>query len=124
MKQKEFECWTKNILVRVEDLLLNIKKREYCPQDDMDRLIQFKRASLIRSRTPEDVCLDWFTKHFTSIEMLANKELKPTYYNIMEKIGDAIAYLVLLGALLIEQLDDIPQKEKEVIIHDNDGEPD
>ncbi len=102
MNFKTFESFKEALLKRVEQNL-QIKGREYSPTGE-DRLIQFKRGGRIRNRKPEDVALDWFTKHLTSIEDLINGSLEPTWGLLMEKFGDAIAYLVLTAALIAEKM--------------------
>jgi hypothetical protein len=83
---------------KIRDLLAR-KKHEYA--SDEDCLRNFRNAAKIDGKTMAEVCKGYMLKHWTSIadiiEGRASKDLAD------EKIGDAIAYLILLDAILQEE---------------------
>jgi hypothetical protein len=93
-----------NILLecQLEDIrmVLGVKANEYA---SADRLHNFKETARQFGGTPAQACWGFMLKHLTSIGDMA-KGLKPvTSEALNEKIGDALNYLILLKAVLIEQ---------------------
>lgn len=69
---------------------------------DSDLLVNFKTASALLHTTPEQALTGMLAKHVVSIfDMVGTQQ---TYSSLQwdEKITDAVNYLILLRALLIE----------------------
>ncbi len=94
---------------------LSVKGNEYAGSEE-DRLINFKDGAETSGETPAQVCFGYMLKHFVSIKHIAcrgdariltvskmGREI--LCHLIDEKIGDLIAYSVLLEALLTEQME-------------------
>jgi hypothetical protein len=84
--------------------VLGSKANEYARGD---RLSNFKKAALALSSTPEEVCLNFWFKHVISIvdlvqDLRNNKIATEAMWN--EKILDAVNYLVLLKALVVDRV--------------------
>ena len=81
--------------------VLAAKAGEYAAPDD--RLHNFKRAARMLGRTPAQACLGFLAKHLASVfDVVDGRTQTPAL--IDEKVGDAINYLILLEALLTEDL--------------------
>lgn len=78
------------------------KAAEYAAGDD--RLYNFKRAAEIGRTEPEKALWGMLLKHLVSIIDMVEGRTLPAEYLIDEKIGDAIAYLCLLEAVLREKI--------------------
>lgn len=82
--------------------LLSRKAREYARED---RLSNFKKAAALMGGRPERACFGFLAKHLVSLADLVG-DLEGGIDTPLpmwdEKIGDAVAYLVLLEALLVE----------------------
>ena len=81
------------------------KSKEYATKTD--RLHNFNMAAAILQKTREEALLGMATKHVVSIfDIVHNFGLgkNPTIEAIEEKIGDAINYLILLEAMLKEDV--------------------
>lgn len=90
--------------------ILASKAKEYARGD---RLHNFKRAGAFMFRSPEAVCFGFAMKHFTSIaDMVDDVEQGeyPSREMAAEKLGDAINYLILLEAILMETIPATPKK--------------
>ena len=83
--------------------VLGNKAKEYAQED---RLHNFKVAARVNGCTPAQANWGMASKHLVSVIDLVAGRLKPTSYLINEKIGDMINYLILLEALLIEEVED------------------
>lgn len=81
--------------------VLGVKAGEYASQTD--RMHNFNRAAELLRTTPHDACLGFLGKHLVSIIDLTKRHDPVGLAIIDEKIGDAINYLILLEALLIER---------------------
>lgn len=79
---------------------LTAKAGEYAVAND--RLSNFRRAASIQQIPPAQVALNFFMKHFVSVQDMV--EAKRSYTRAMwdEKLGDMINYLVLLEAITYE----------------------
>lgn len=86
---------------------LSSKAEEYAR--DEDRLSNFKQGAVPLKQTPEKYLVNLWMKHVISICDFTNDLEKHGRLASMhmwnEKIGDAMNYLVLLEALLIERMD-------------------
>ena len=88
--------------------VLECKSKEYATS--RDKLHNFKRSAAITGETPAQVCVGFFVKHMTSILDLVDAEARggqPTVAVLDEKIGDAINYLILLEAILVEGITNV-----------------
>lgn len=84
-------------------ILLTKKRAEYAP-DGQDRLHNFNRAAAMLRIPRSQALLGMLAKHLVSIlDMVdAISRRDPGIAMIDEKIGDAINYLILLEAMLME----------------------
>lgn len=89
---------------------LERKAVEYASKED--HLRSFKNAARRLGKEPEEVLWTWMEKHTECIDAFINKlaeegrEFDSRLYVIWdEKITDAINYLILLDALLLERFD-------------------
>ena len=83
--------------------LLAKKGKEYARED---RLSNFKKAAALMGGRPEAACFGFLAKHLVSIaDLVGDLEggLEAPLPMWEEKIGDAVAYLVLLEALVTER---------------------
>lgn len=76
---------------------LSSKGKEY--SSNHDRLHNFKKAAELMRVTQADACLSFMTKHIISVIDLVKSGETPSDAMIDEKIGDVIAYCVLLKAI-------------------------
>jgi hypothetical protein len=98
--------------------LLSVKAKEY-GKGESDRLYTFKEAAKLEGSNPADALRGMLIKHWVSIKDLVTAwvNLKAAQVNsplriddsaffctVNEKIGDGVAYLVLLEAILKESL--------------------
>lgn len=82
-------------------LLLGKKGEEYSTADD--KLHNFKQAAALLRCSPEQALWGMLAKHIVSIgDMVAADKAHPAAL-INEKIGDTVAYLILLEALMKER---------------------
>lgn len=103
MDNDEFQIYTKDILKRVEDNLVQKAGRDYAT--DEDRLYNFHSAAPILG-SAEKACLAYATKHFLSISKLVNEGGEVSRDLALEKLGDMATYMVLLYALMMEGNED------------------
>lgn len=79
-----------------------------------DRLYNFKEAANTFGGTPTEVCWSYMLKHLVSIKDLATGVRPGDPTVVHEKIGDAINYLILMEALLLEGvIDDVLDRDEE-----------
>lgn len=119
MNNKNFEKLLEERIALTKSVLSS-KNEEYA--SDTDKLHNFKRAGDMLRCTPEKALIGMCTKHIISIldivdEIERNNKkhfglhvivgLNKRKYKklIKEKIGDAINYMILLEALIIERYD-------------------
>ena len=99
MNSEQFEVIFEEQVKRCRDVLFQ-KAQEYATNED--RLHNFKVAAAFLQGTPEQALLGFAVKHFVSIsDLVRDGELHPAAM-WDEKIGDAINYLILLRAQIIE----------------------
>lgn len=99
MTSEEFSKLLSERLNKTRDTLSS-KKGEYA--NDVDVLHNFKRAGEVERRTPAACLKSMWTKHLVSILDTIDENRKVTREWIDEKIGDSIAYLILLEGILLE----------------------
>lgn len=82
--------------------LLNKKAAEYAP--DEDRLENFKRAAGILQQSSAQALLGMLVKHWVSIAVMIETDQVGAQYGCLwkEKISDAINYMHLLEAVLVD----------------------
>ena len=99
MRAADFEKMTEARLERTRKTLA-AKATEYA--DGNDRLHNFKMAAAMSRKTVRQALFGMLAKHLVSVvDMVESKEAFEVGY-IDEKVGDAINYLILLEAVLIE----------------------
>ena len=101
MKQDQFDLILKSRLESIKNVLGG-KAQEYAINDD--RLHNFKVAARIAGNTPREALWGMAMKHLVCVDDMIKGHTTPTPYLINEKLGDMINYLVLLEAVLIEQI--------------------
>lgn len=87
------------------------KAKEYATED---RLHNFRVAAMLQSTTPRDALCGMMSKHIVSVFDLARADNFASMDVWDEKIGDAINYLFLLKAVVIEEYYLSPIAEAEV----------
>ena len=99
MNNDDFVATVDSVLNRIDSLLVK-KGKEYAP--GVDRLHHFHAAAELTGQDPIHILRGFMVKHTISIyDMLEHPEdHKMDLWD--EKIGDHIAYLVLLKALLVD----------------------
>ena len=102
MKLKDFNKVVEERLTKTKDTLV-AKAEEYARGD---RLSNFKKVAAFRRLEPEDVLFGMVIKHIAAIDDFI-KDLSggtnQPYDRWDEKMGDIIAYMVLLDALVQER---------------------
>lgn len=99
MNHKEFSRIYKDQVAQCTDTLVN-KAKEYATED---RLHNFKVAGGLQGITAKEALAGMMAKHIVSIYDLVQKD-EPTAAAVWdEKIGDALNYLFLLKAVVIEE---------------------
>ena len=109
MTSKKFEEITSERIKMCLDVLC-AKSDEYATDD---RLHNFKVAGQLQNCTPIKSLGGMMCKHTVSVYDLINdfengESVSVDLWN--EKIGDSINYLLLLNALIVEELDKIKEK--------------
>jgi hypothetical protein len=100
------EDFNKVVDARIEKIKATLIKKAAEYSSDEDRLHNFKIAGRINGETPEKALWGMMAKHLVSvIDIIAdsNRGKLPSASMRDEKLGDAINYLILLEALLIEK---------------------
>ena len=82
--------------------LLEEKSKEYTFGDD--RLEHFKNAAAEQDTTPKKALWGMLSKHLTSLNGMCKND-SDSIELWVEKIGDSINYLLLLRALVAEELE-------------------
>jgi hypothetical protein len=102
------ETFDKVVGSRIDKLrsTLDAKASEYSRGD---RLSNFKKIAGLRGVPAEDACMALVVKHFVAlndfVQDLKDEGVNQPYDRWDEKIGDVIAYMVLMDALAQERLD-------------------
>jgi len=84
--------------------ILGSKGAEYSQGVD-DRFLNFKMAGAIQGMSAREALLGQLSKHLASIIDMIKSPIKPSQMSVWaEKTGDAINYLVLLEAMVNEEV--------------------
>jgi len=100
MFSNQFDYYYNQVMEHVKKLLQN-KAKEYAP--NKDRLENFKQGANLTHLTPAQTCWAYQSKHIASISQMVFQYEPVKYEYALEKIGDNIAYSILLLANLIEE---------------------
>ena len=108
MNQKDFNQTVKARIRQTESLLLK-KGKEYAgkEREGFDRLRSFKDGASFLKETPKQCLMGFTTKHLTAIVDFVERDAKGEYISHEqwdEKIGDVIAYMHILEAIVVEGL--------------------
>lgn len=100
MTNSKFDIVAKDQLKNCKNIL-TLKSGTYAPMSD--RLLCFKKAAAMMQSTPKLALWGMLIKHLVSISdmITSDKEFDIDIWN--EKITDAMNYLILLKALVIEE---------------------
>ena len=106
MNAMQFDKVVENRIALIQKILL-AKRKEYAPESG-DRLHNFNRASAMLSCSREKALIGMLSKHLVSIldivDTIDKEKTYPSIAIVEEKIGDAINYLILLEAMLKEDI--------------------
>lgn len=99
MTIKEFN---KVLEQRIEKIrkVLAAKNKEYASPGD--KLYNFKRTAAMLGCSDEEALLGMLAKHLISIIDMVQNKREADYALWDEKLGDAINYLILLEAIILE----------------------
>lgn len=100
MTVSEFDCVVKNQLTKTYNLLC-AKGDEYA--EDTDRLSAFRAAAELQNTSMEVALGGMLAKHIVSIYQMLPEAPLYTSEKWDEKINDAINYLLLLKACIIDE---------------------
>lgn len=100
MTTEEFNVIVEKRLESIKRILIT-KSKEYAISED--RLYNFRRGAKFTNKTPYETLWGYLTKHLVSIHDMVEGKRSYTPEAVEEKIGDAINYLILLEALLLEE---------------------
>lgn len=104
MRTEEFEKVVNDTLEQIEKVLI-IKSREYSRNDD--KLHNFNVGAMMTGQIREKVLAGFALKHYISINDIRNdiQEGKlPSIETVNEKYGDAINYLILEKASILNRI--------------------
>ena len=101
MNQKTFDKSVAAQLAICEDVLLS-KGSEYAL--DSDRLSHFKRSASLMGCSVKQAIFNMLAKHIISISDMVASDQKFSRERWSEKITDAINYLIILRATVMEEL--------------------
>ncbi len=99
MKAEEFDLVVEKVQTKCRSVL-GKKADHYAGEED--RLENFVRAGELQGGTPADACFGMLSKHLVSIAMMLEYEEPANMKQWDEKIIDAVNYLILLKACLID----------------------
>lgn len=114
MKDKQFNEIITHQIKLCEDMLVK-KNEEY--SSDKDRLHQFKMAAELGNTTPANALAGMMIKHTISVYDMCYGTEKESYSKAKweEKITDHINYLLLLKAVVFEDMIELRADDKVVI---------
>lgn len=104
MKAAQFDSIVVDQVENIHKVLAS-KRAEYAPTDD-DRLHNFRKVVALTGQSLAGAAFGMAMKHFVSVSDIveqADKGQVASQGMLDEKIGDAINYLILIKACLIEQ---------------------
>ena len=109
MNQKDFN----EVIVRQTDRcksLLMAKGAEYAPKAvknaEVDRLAHFKKAAVVMNSTPKAALMGMLSKHLISVSDMCTDDRVYPKEQWDEKITDSINYLLILCALVEEEMNE------------------
>lgn len=102
MTTEYFDRVVEEQIAYCEELLLS-KGQEYAP--DRDRLAAFKKAAALEGTTTKAALFGMLSKHLVSIADMCMINTPGLLAKWTEKITDSINYLLLLKAVIMEELD-------------------
>ena len=109
MKNSDFNQIVSEGLEKTKATLIS-KADEYARGD---RLSNFKQMSALLRVSPEKALFSLVSKHIVAISDFVNdiefSDKVQSYERWNEKIGDIIAYMTLLDAMIMERLGDAPR---------------
>lgn len=88
-------------------MVLGFKAQEYARGND--RLHNFKRVARVKGCSVPEACLDGYYKHFVSLLDMVDDYKNGKDHPVQlwdEKFGDAINYLILLEAIIKENINE------------------
>jgi hypothetical protein len=110
MKAEQFDGIVENQIKNIKNVLA-AKRKEYAPGDG-DRLHNFRVAAALSNTSLAGAAMGMALKHIVSVAdivKLSEVGTVPSIEMIEEKFGDAINYLILIKACLVEQMEERPQ---------------
>lgn len=78
---------------------------EFNIEDLTDRLRSFKKAAALMNTTPKAALFGMLTKHLVSVSDMCTDKEKYPQERWSEKLTDSINYLLILSAMVKEELD-------------------
>lgn len=102
MTDDEFDAVVAHRISRIQ-AVLGEKAKEYSYGGD--RLSNFHRAADIQKINPEQAAWNFLVKHLVSIQDMIESGTHYHRGRWCEKLGDAINYLILIDAIVIERGD-------------------
>ena len=115
MNIEKFEKYAKRVFEAENDLLA--AKRASYARGDEDVLLAFKRMALATGMSPMQVCMVLLHKHLVSLGTAVEKDVLVANWEddngegLEQRMMDARAYLLLLGALVEEHRDEGDEEE-------------
>lgn len=101
MTPKHFNQIVANRLREIKSVLAS-KGNEY---GSIDRLHNFKTAARINDETPLQSAWGMATKHLVCVMDMVKGDTPITPYMVDEKVGDMINYLIIMEAIMIEEME-------------------
>jgi len=91
------------------------KGTEYAPENhapgEMDRLAHFKKAAVMMNCTPKVALVGMLSKHLVSVVDMCLSDRVYSKKQWAEKLTDSINYLMILRAIVEEELDEKNRSE-------------
>lgn len=107
MIQKEFNDVIVSQTERCKSMLV-AKGAEYAPRaakgSNADRLAHFKKAAVMMNSTPKAALMGMLSKHLVSVSDMCTDDKDYPKEQWEEKITDSINYLLILRALVEEEM--------------------
>lgn len=109
MIQKEFNDVIISQTERCKSMLVT-KGAEYAPRaakgSNADRLAHFKKAAVMMNSTPKTALMGMLSKHLVSVSDMCTDDKDYPKEQWEEKITDSINYLLILRALVEEEMNE------------------
>lgn len=100
MTHDEFQNILEDQITRLRDIL-DVKGDEYSTEDQLHNFIV---AGQLQGCSPKEALVGMMTKHIVSVYDMTRSNEELIFARWDEKITDAIAYLVLLRAAVLEEI--------------------